>query len=210
MSTFAQTKNVKGTISDVDGEPLIGVNVLEENTNNGTITDFDGKYSLEVSSTQSHLVFSYIGYETQRVAVDNRSVIDIILLEDTKSLEEVIVIGYGTQTRKEITGSISNVTEKDFNKGATQNAADLLQGRVAGLSITSTSGDLNDDSIIRLRGVNTLQKDNGPFIVIDGVPGGDISSVAPQDIESISVLKDASSAAIYGSRSAGGVSTLSL
>lgn len=205
MSTFAQTKNVKGTISDVDGEPLIGVNVLEENTNNGTITDFDGKYSLEVSSTQSHLVFSYIGYETQRVAVDNRSVIDIILLEDTKSLEEVIVIGYGTQTRKEITGSISNVTEKDFNKGATQNAADLLQGRVAGLSITSTSGDLNDDSIIRLRGVNTLQKDNGPFIVIDGVPGGDISSVAPQDIESISVLKDASSAAIYGSRSAGGV-----
>ena len=205
MSILGQTLNVRGTISDIQGQSLIGVNVLEENTNNGTVTDVSGNFSLQVSSPQTHLVFSYIGYETQRVLVGNRSTIDVIMVEDTKSLEELVVIGYGTQTRREITGSVANVTEKDFNKGATQNAADLLQGKVAGLSITSTSGDLNDNSIIRLRGINTLQKDNGPFIVIDGVPGGDLSSVAPQDIESISVLKDASSAAIYGSRSAGGV-----
>ena len=205
MSILGQTRNVRGTISDIQGQSLIGVNVLEENTTNGTVTDVSGNYSLQVSSPQAHLVFSYIGYETQRVLVGNKSTIDVILEEDTKSLEELVVVGYGSQTRREITGSVANVTEKDFNKGATQNAADLLQGKVAGLSITSTSGDLNDNSIIRLRGINTLQKDNGPFIVIDGVPGGDLSSVAPQDIESISVLKDASSAAIYGSRSAGGV-----
>ena len=205
LTVLGQTKNVRGTLTDNEGHPLIGVNVLEENTTNGTVTNISGNYSLEVSSPQAYLVFSYIGYETQRVLVGNKSILDLILSEDTKSLEELIVVGYGTQSRREITGSIANVTEKDFNKGATQNAADLLQGKVAGLSITSTSGDLNDNSIIRLRGINTLQKDNGPFIVIDGVPGGDLSSVAPQDIESISVLKDASSAAIYGSRSAGGV-----
>ena len=205
LSILGQTKTVKGAISDKEGQALIGVNVLEENTNNGTVTDLSGNFSLEVSSPQAHLILSYIGYETQRVLVGNKSIINVVLNDDTKSLDELVVIGYGTQTRREITGSVANVTEKDFNKGANQNAADLLQGKVAGLSITSTSGDLNDNSIIRLRGINTLQKDNGPFIVIDGVPGGDLSSVAPQDIESISVLKDASSAAIYGSRSAGGV-----
>ena len=205
LSILGQTKTVRGTISDKEGQALIGVNVLEENTNNGTVTDLSGNFSLEVSSPQAHLILSYIGYETQRVLVGNKSIINVVLNDDTKSLDELVVIGYGTQTRREITGSVANVTEKDFNKGANQNAADLLQGKVAGLSITSTSGDLNDNSIIRLRGINTLQKDNGPFIVIDGVPGGDLSSVAPQDIESISVLKDASSAAIYGSRSAGGV-----
>lgn len=205
LSILGQTKTVRGTISDKEGQALIGVNVLEENTNNGTVTDLSGNFSLEVSSPQAHLILSYIGYEIHRVLVGSKSIINVVLNDDTKSLDELVVIGYGTQTRREITGSVANVTEKDFNKGANQNAADLLQGKVAGLSITSTSGDLNDNSIIRLRGINTLQKDNGPFIVIDGVPGGDLSSVAPQDIESISVLKDASSAAIYGSRSAGGV-----
>ncbi len=205
MNTVGQTKIITGTINDNEGYPLVGVNVLEENTTNGTVTDLSGNFTLEVSSAQAYLVLSYIGYETQRVFVGHKSTIEVILDEDTKSLEELVVIGYGTQSRREITGSVTNVSEKDFNKGATQNAADLLQGKVAGLSITSTSGDLNDNSIIRLRGINTLQKDNGPFIVIDGVPGGDLTSVAPQDIESITVLKDASSAAIYGSRSAGGV-----
>jgi iron complex outermembrane receptor protein len=116
-----------------------------------------------------------------------------------------VAIGYGTQTRKEITGSVANVTEESFNKGVTRDATDLLQGKVAGLVITSGSGDVTRGNTMRLRGTSTLQNDQGPLIVIDGVPGGDMSTVSPSDIESISVLKDASSAAIYGSRSAGGV-----
>ena len=118
---------------------------------------------------------------------------------------EVVAIGYGTQTRKEITGSVANVSEENFNKGVTRDASDLLQGKVAGLTITSGSGDVTKSSTIRLRGTSTLQNDQGPLIVIDGIPGGDMTTVAPTDIESISVLKDASSAAIYGSRAAGGV-----
>lgn len=200
-----QGKKIQGTVLDSKGDPIIGANIIEVGTpSNGTITDYNGKFSLRVGEN-AVIRLSYIGYLEQEISTAGKTSFNIVLKEDTKALDEVVVVGYGTQTRREITGSVANITQKDFNQGATQNAADLLQGKVAGLSITSASGDLNDNSIIRLRGVNTLQKDNGPFIVIDGVPGGDLSSVAPQDIESISVLKDASSAAIYGSRSAGGV-----
>ena len=121
------------------------------------------------------------------------------------NLGEVVAIGYGTQTRREITGSVANISEENFNKGVNRDASDLLQGKVAGLTITSGSGDVTRSSQIQLRGTSTLQNDQGPMIVIDGVPGGDMSTVSPSDIESISVLKDASSAAIYGSRAAGGV-----
>jgi len=126
-------------------------------------------------------------------------------MDETELLDELVVVGYGEQRRREITGSVTNVTAGNFNQGVTRDAADLLQGKVAGLDISTPSGDVTEGSRIRLRGVSTLQNDQGPFIVIDGVPGGDLQTVAPQDIESISVLKDASSAAIYGSRSAGGV-----
>jgi len=205
FSVFAQNRTVRGTVKDASGEPLIGVTVQIQGTSSGTVTDMDGKFELENVPTNAILDFSYVGMQPQSVAVNGRSTIDITMREDVAALDEVVVVGYGTQTRREITGSVANVSEKDFNKGLTKDAADLLQGKVAGLSITSASGDLNDSPTIRLRGVNTLQRDNGPFIVIDGVPGGDLNSVAPQDIESISVLKDASPAAIYGSRSAGGV-----
>lgn len=205
FSVFAQNRTVRGTVKDASGEPLIGVTVQIQGTSSGTVTDMDGKFELENVPANAVLDFSYVGMQPQSVAVNGRSTIDITMREDVAALDEVVVVGYGTQTRREITGSVANVSEKDFNKGLTKDAADLLQGKVAGLSITSASGDLNDSPTIRLRGVNTLQRDNGPFIVIDGVPGGDLNSVAPQDIESISVLKDASSAAIYGSRSAGGV-----
>ena len=130
---------------------------------------------------------------------------DVKLAPSVVNLGEVVAIGYGTQTRKEITGSVANVSEENFNKGVNRDASDLLQGKVAGLQITSGSGDVTRSSQIRLRGTSTLQNDQGPMIVIDGVPGGDMSTVSPSDIESISVLKDASSAAIYGSRAAGGV-----
>lgn len=159
---------------------------------------------MEVSSNAT-LEFSYIGYMTQLQPVGGKNEINVNLKEDTQKLDEVVVVGYGTQTKREITGSITNVTAEDFNQGLTRNAADLLQGKVAGLTINTGSGDVTGNSTIQLRGLSTLQNDQGPLIVIDNVPGMDMSTVNPQDIESISILKDASSAAIYGSRSAGGV-----
>lgn len=199
-----QKKRITGIVKDSEGNPVIGANVVEKGTTNGTITDLDGKFVLEIASS-SLLEFSYIGYTTLTQAVGNQNVVNVSLKEDTQKLDEVVVVGYGTQTKREITGSITNVTTEDFNKGLTRTAADLLQGKVAGLVVNSGSGDVTSNSTIQLRGMSTLQKDQGPLVVIDNVPGADMSTVSPQDIESISILKDASSAAIYGSRSAGGV-----
>lgn len=166
----------------------------------------DGNYSLTVNDLKKAVLqASFIGYNTIEESVKGRSTVEIKLSPSVVNLGEVVAIGYGTQTRKEITGSVANITEKDFNQGVTREASDLLQGKVAGLNIASGSGDVSSSPQIRLRGTSTLQNDQGPMIVIDGIPGGDMSTVAPSDIESISVLKDASSAAIYGSRSAGGV-----
>ena len=197
-------KRITGVVKDPEGNAIIGANVVEKGTTNGTITDLDGKYVMEVSSNAT-LEFSYIGYMTQLQPVGGKNEINVNLKEDTQKLDEVVVVGYGTQTKREITGSITNVTAEDFNQGLTRNAADLLQGKVAGLTINTGSGDVTGNSTIQLRGLSTLQNDQGPLIVIDNVPGMDMSTVNPQDIESISILKDASSAAIYGSRSAGGV-----
>jgi len=205
-TALAQSGNVKGNVKDEFGDPIIGANVVEKGTTNGTITDIDGNYSLSVPNPQrAVLQFSFVGYNSKDVSMGGKSTIDVQLDPSVVNLGEVVAIGYGTQTRREITGSVANVSEENFNKGVSRTAADLLQGKVAGLMITSGSGDVTRDSEIRLRGTSTLQNDQGPMIVIDGIPGGDMSTVAPQDIESISVLKDASSAAIYGSRAAGGV-----
>lgn len=201
-----QAKQVTGKVLDEFGEPIIGANVVEKGTTNGTITDMDGNYSLSINNTdRAILQISYIGYTTKEEALKGRVSVEITLEPSVVNLGEVVAIGYGSQTRKEITGSIANVSEESFNKGVTRDATDLLQGKVAGLTITSGSGDVTRGSTMRLRGTSTLQNDQGPLIVIDGVPGGDMSTVAPSDIESISVLKDASSSAIYGSRAAGGV-----
>ncbi len=203
--TFAQT-TVKGNVIDELGEPVIGANILEKGTLNGAVTDVDGNYSLMINDPQRAILqISYIGYTTIEEPVKGRTNINSKIQPSVINLGEVVAIGYGTQTKREITGSVANLSTEDFNKGVSRNASDLLQGKVPGLVITSGSGDVTSNSQIRLRGTSTLQKDKGPFIVIDGVPGGDMSTVAPDDIESISVLKDASSAAIYGSRSAGGV-----
>lgn len=205
-AAFAQSGAVKGKVLDELGEPIIGANIVEKGTTNGTITDIDGNFTLTVNDLKkSILQFSFIGYNTSEEGVKGRKTVDVKLAPSVVNLGEVVAIGYGTQTRKEITGSVANVSEENFNKGVTRDASDLLQGKVAGLTITSGSGDVTRNSQIRLRGTSTLQNDQGPMIVIDGVPGGDMSTVSPTDIESISVLKDASSAAIYGSRAAGGV-----
>ena len=204
--TVAYAQQVKGTVLDENGEPIIGANVVEKGTTNGMVTDLDGHYTLSVSNVEhAVLQFSYIGYNTKEEAVKGRSTIDVTMQPSVVNLGEVVAIGYGTQTRRQITGSVANVTEDNFNKGLTRDATDLLQGKVAGLMINSGSGDVTSTSRMRLRGVTTLQEDMGPLVVIDGIPGGDLSTVAPTDIESISVLKDATSAAIYGSRAAGGV-----
>lgn len=203
---FAQQGTVTGKVIDDLGEPVIGANVIVKGTTTGVITDVDGNFSLKVNDIKKNiLVISFVGYNTVEEPLRGRTKVGIKLESSVINLGEVVAIGYGTQTRRQITGSVANVSEEQFNKGLTRDASDLLQGKVAGLTITSGSGDVTRGSQIRLRGTSTLQNDQGPMIVIDGVPGGDMSTVAPDDIESISVLKDASSAAIYGSRAAGGV-----
>jgi TonB-linked SusC/RagA family outer membrane protein len=200
-----QQATVRGRVQDTQGNPLPGVTVVVKGTTQGTITDTEGRYSLPNVPNDAVLVFSFVGMQTQEIPVENRQQIDIVMEEEVIALEEVVAIGYGTQLRREVTGSIANVSEKDFNRGITQTAADLLQGKVPGLVITSGSGDITSGQTIRLRGTSSLTGSSAPFVVIDGVPGMDLNSVAPQDIESISVLKDASATAIYGSRSASGV-----
>ena len=205
-AVYAQKGTIKGTVVDENGEPVIGANVIVKGTTNGTITDLDGNYVIPVENMKNVVLqVSYVGYNTVEEAVKGRASVPIKLQSSVVNLGEVVAIGYGTQSRKEITGSVANVSEESFNKGVTRDASDLLQGKVAGLTITTGSGDVTRGAQIQLRGTSTLQNDQGPMIVIDGIPGGDMSTVSPSDIESISVLKDASSAAIYGSRAAGGV-----
>ena len=199
---LAQNK-VSGTVVDASGEPLIGVSVLEDGTTNGGITDFDGKYTLTVKSG-AKLTFSYVGYTSQTLAAANG--MKVTLQEDNTVLNEVVVVGYGTMRRKDVTSSITTVQAKDLNKGVFSDPASMLQGKVAGLTVT-TSGDPNGTPSITLRGASSLREGAAmqPYYVIDGIPGVDISMVSPDDIESIDVLRDATATAIYGSKAANGV-----
>ena len=206
VDKFVQQGNtVSGFVKDEQGFPLPGVTVVVKGTTNGTVTDFDGSYTLPNVPENTTLLFSFVGMRSQEVVVENQTTINVTMVVDAIGIEEVVAIGYGTQTRREISGSVTNISEKNFNQGLTQNASDLLKGKVAGLTITQGSGDVTQGQTIRLRGTSSLTGSSSPFVVIDGVPGLSLSSVAPHDIESISVLKDASASAIYGSRSASGV-----
>lgn len=200
---FAQL-TVTGNVQSTTGEPLIGVNVIEKGTTNGTVTDLDGNYTLRVAKGKT-LVFSYIGFLSQEVVVNNAKV-NVTLKEDTETLDEVVVIGYGSMARKDVTSSITTVKADQLNVGVFSDAASMLQGKVAGLNIT-TSGDPNGSPSITLRGASSLRTGQAmqPYYVIDGIPGVDISMVAPDDIESIDVLRDATATAIYGSKAANGV-----
>ncbi|HOB85508.1 MAG TPA: TonB-dependent receptor [Bacteroidales bacterium] len=200
-----QQRAVAGRIVDNNGQALVGVNVVEKGTTNGAVSDVDGRFSLNVASASSVLVFSFIGYTSQEITVGSQAAINVTLVESAVGLDEIVVVGYGTQQRRAISGSVTNVTEKSFNSGITRTAADYIQGKVAGLTITTSTGDVTAEQSMRLRGTSSLTGSSEPFVVIDGVPGLSLNSVAPQDIESISILKDASAAAIYGSRSASGV-----
>ncbi len=198
-------KTIKGKVTDSSGATLPGVTVVVKGTNIGIITDMDGNYSLSNIPENATLQFSFVGMKSQEASVAGKTTINVKLVEDAIGIEEVVAVGYGTQTKREISGSVVSVSEKNFNKGVTRTGVDLLKGKVAGLTITSGSGDITKEQTIRLRGTSSLNASSQPFIVIDGVPGMSLNSVAPQDIESMSVLKDASAAAIYGAKAANGV-----
>ena len=206
-------KTITGTVTDADtGEPLIGVNILISGTASGTVTDFDGSYSLELTDGAKSLVFSYTGYETQEYVLDGSGVINISLTSG-ELLEEVVVIGYGTVKREDVTGSLQSVSAKDFNRGSITGPQELLSGKIPGVTI-NTDGGPGSGSRIRIRGESSLNASNNPLIIIDGVPLDDkeisgsrnvLNIINPNDIESMTVLKDASASAIYGNRASGGV-----
>lgn len=199
-------KQITGSVQDVQGNPLIGVSILETGTSNETITDMNGTYSLNISSTNATLRFSYIGYEEQLIKIQGRNVINVKMNEETSNLDEVVVVGYGVQRKSDLTGAISSINAAEtLKKMPAAQVADLLQGRIAGLSIVNSSGAAGAAPTLRVRGVNSIKADGGPLVVIDGFPGGNLSAINPADIKSIEVLKDASSTAIYGSRGANGV-----
>jgi iron complex outermembrane receptor protein len=201
---FAQ-RTITGTVTDAEnGEPLISATVVVVGSSTGTITDFDGKYSLEVPDDATQLEFSYTGYATAVADINASNVVDIALSAGAV-LDEIVVTGYGTQKSKEVTSAITSVKAEDFNQGNVQSPTQLLQGKVAGLNIARAGGNPNNGFQIRLRGVGTAGANASPLIVIDGVPGGELQSVDPNDIASVDVLKDGSAAAIYGTRGAAGV-----
>ena len=206
LALTAQTLTVQGTVSDTGGETLIGASVLIKGTTVGTVTDFDGHYLLNNVPADAELEFSYMGYENQTVGVQGRTTIDVVLSDAGLQVEEVVVIGYGSLSKKEVSSSVVQIDSKDFNRGAMNNPMEMLSGRVAGLNVSSVAAaNPNASSDLQIRGAGSLTASNSPLVVIDGIAGGDIRNIAAQDIESITVLKDAGSAAIYGTRGANGV-----
>ncbi len=226
MSMQAQT-TVTGTVTDSSGEPVIGASVVEKGKSNGAATDIDGNYTITVSGPNASLVFSYVGCESQTVALKGRTKVDVTLADSREALDEVVVVGYGTQRKSDITGSVARISEDQMKQSIVTNADQMLQGRVAGVQVTQNSGAPGGATSIRIRGASSLNSSNEPLYIIDGVPmntsGSDIggfdwaggtngqtkvnpmAAIAPTDIVSIDVLKDASACAIYGAAGANGV-----
>lgn len=199
-----KSEKISGTILDIKDEPLIGVSVTIKGTTKGTITDINGKFQIDAPENET-LVFSYIGYETKEVPVKGNPTINLTLTENLNDLDVVVVIGYGTQRKGDITSSVANIKSDNFVKGAVKDVGQLIQGKVAGLAISNPSGDPTGGTQIQLRGNNSMWGANtDPLILVDGIPGS-LSTVAPEDVESIDVLKDGSAAAIYGTRGTNGV-----
>ena len=201
---FAQTRTVKGKVVDKANEPLIGVAVNIKNTSQGSITDFEGNYSIQVNTENAVLVFSYIGYDKQEIKVGARNVIDVVMHEASIALDQVVVVGYGTSKRGDVTGSISSIDAAEIKKVPVVNVGQALQGRMSGVQVTNNDGTPGAGVQVLIRGVGSFG-DNSPLYVVDGYPGASISNLNPSEIQSIDVLKDASAAAIYGNRAANGV-----
>ncbi len=205
LSVSAQNVTVKGTVKDKTGETVIGASVVEKgNTSNGTITDIDGNYTLSVPSNAT-IVFSYVGMTTQEVSVKGKTTIDIVMEDDAQALEEVVVIGYGSVKKKDLTGSVSTVNSDVLAAVPVANATEALTGKMAGVQITTTEGSPDAEMSIRVRGGGSITQSNEPLYIVDGFPVESISDIPASEIEDITVLKDASSTAIYGSRGANGV-----
>lgn len=202
---YAQERTITGNVTSEEEGSIPGVNIVIQGTVQGTMTGADGNYSIVVPGPDAVLVFSSIGFVTQAVNVGNQSTIDVVLILDVTALDEIVITGYGTQKKKEITSAIASVKSDEFNRGYVNNPVQLIQGKVAGLSITKPGGDPNEGYNIRLRGLSTIGANTQPLIVIDGVIGGSLDLVDPNDIQSIDVLKDGSAAAIYGTRGSSGV-----
>jgi len=198
-----QQKKVTGVVKDKRGEPIIGANVVEKGTLNGTVTDIDGYFSLSVGD-KTILRISYIGYEAKDVAVGNQQALNISMDEDSKSIEEVIVVGYGVQKKRDVTGAVASIASEDIRSMAVTNSTSLLQGKAAGVMVAAESGAPGSNVSVRIRGTGTVNN-NEPLYIIDGIAADGMKNLNPADIESIEVLKDASAAAIYGSRAANGV-----
>ena len=194
-----------GTVSSDAEGTIPGVNIVIQGTTQGAVTDVDGNYSISVPGSDAVLMFSSIGYASQSIAVGNQTTVNVTLMEDVTALDEIVVIGYGTQKKKEVTSAVASVKSEDFNQGQVTNAAQLIQGKVAGLSISRPGGNPNEGYEIRLRGLSTVGAGTQPLVVIDGVIGGSLDNLDPNDIESMDVLKDGSAAAIYGTRGSTGV-----
>lgn len=215
LQALAQGKTITGIVKDAElGDPLPGVNVLIQGTQTGTVTDFEGKYSLTVPSEETVLVFSFVGYKANQVAVGSRSVVDVAMEYDVSALSEVVVIGYGEVEKKDATGSVVALDSKDFNKGAISTPQELIVGKVPGVVVTTNGGAAGTGSTIRIRGGSSMRANNDPLIVVDGMPlessgvsgmTNPLATINPNDIETMTVLKDASATAIYGSRASNGV-----
>lgn len=205
MCVFAQQITVQGIVKDQTGEPIIGASVVQENTTNGIITDFDGKFVLTLPG-DSKIKVSYVGYTSQIIPIKGMKEFNIILKEDTEMLNEVVVIGYGSVAKKELTSAVSHVSSKDFLNVGSSDPAMQIQGKVAGVSIDNAgAADPNVSSSIQVRGLSSRSAGTGPLIVIDGVPGGNLQNLNSNDIESIDILKDGAASAIYGTRGSNGV-----
>ncbi len=202
---FAQGKTVAGVVLDEFGDPMIGVNVAVKGTTTGAVTDFDGNYVLHGVKSTDVLSFTFIGYTTKEEKIGDRAKIDVTMTEDNQALEEVVVIGYGTVSKKDLTGAVASIKAKDIAAVPVSSASEALTGKMAGVSVTTTEGSPDADVKIRVRGGGSLSQDNSPLYIVDGFEVSSISDIAPSEIESMDVLKDASSTAIYGARGANGV-----
>jgi len=201
----AQSVTLEGTVKDATGLSLPGVNIVEKGTKNTSSTDFDGRYKIKVSNPKAILSFSFIGFKTRDISVEGKSKIDITLSEDSNNLNEVIVVGYGTTKKSDLTGAVSTLSGNDMRKIPVANVAEALTGRVAGVQVSSSEGSPDSEIKIRIRGGGSLTQDSSPLYIVDGFPVNSINDISSSDIESMTILKDASSTAIYGSRGANGV-----
>ena len=197
-------QNITGNVTDSSGEPIIGATILETGTSNGTITDLDGNFTLS-NVKGNEITVSYIGMKTQNVNIAGKSTVNIVLEDESTTLNDVVVIGYGTVRKKDLTGSVASISSDKIANIPVSNVGEAMTGKLAGVSITTTEGSPDADIKIRVRGGGSLSQDNSPLYIVDGFPVSSIGDIAPSEIESIDVLKDGSSTAIYGARGANGV-----